>query len=122
MKRDQEIVHSVRDWIDGHLRQPLSVSDVSRKAGYSKWHFQRMFSRIMNISLGVYIRNKKLESAARDLAYTDMSIIDISFRYGYESQQAFTRSFIHKYRSGPNEYRRIHNFSFEGRLGICHKI
>jgi AraC-like DNA-binding protein len=44
-------------------------------------------------SLGRYIRNKKLDSAARDLRETDENIYSIGLRYGYDSQQTFTRLF-----------------------------
>jgi AraC-like DNA-binding protein len=59
-------------------------------------------------SLGVYIRNKKLEGAAHDLSATNESIITISTRYGFDSQQTFTRVFTRKYSMPPGAWRRHH--------------
>ena len=59
-------------------------------------------------SLGVYIRNKKLEGAAHDLSVTKESIITISTRYGFDSQQTFTRVFTRKYSMPPGAWRRYH--------------
>jgi AraC family multidrug resistance transcriptional activator len=67
----------------------------------------------MNVSMGGYIRNKKLELAAHDLLDSHETVIDISVKYGYDSQQSFTRSFVRKYHVPPATYRRnnTHNTS-----------
>lgn len=57
------VVYEIMQWIDEHLEEPLKVEDVSAKAGYSKWHFQRMFKEVAGISLGKYIKLEKLRRA-----------------------------------------------------------
>ncbi|MBU5686293.1 MDR efflux pump AcrAB transcriptional activator RobA, partial [Citrobacter sp. S44_ASV_140] len=37
------IIRDLLIWLEGHLDQPLSLDNVAAKAGYSKWHLQRMF-------------------------------------------------------------------------------
>ena len=37
------IIRDLLSWLEGHLDQPLSLDNVAAKAGYSKWHLQRMF-------------------------------------------------------------------------------
>ncbi|EXU75637.1 helix-turn-helix domain-containing protein [Erwinia mallotivora] len=107
MNRQRMIVQDLIVWINENIRSPLKIEDVALRAGYSKWHLQRMFFRVMNISLGHYIRNKKLELAAHDLIDSSATVIDISVKYGYESQQSFTRSFVRKYRVPPAAWRRL---------------
>lgn len=36
-------IHDLLDWIDNNLENRLDINTVSRRAGYSKWHLQRMF-------------------------------------------------------------------------------
>ncbi|HDT0618149.1 TPA: AraC family transcriptional regulator, partial [Klebsiella michiganensis] len=55
-KINRLVVYEIMQWIDEHLEEPLKVEDVSAKAGYSKWHFQRMFKEVAGISLGKYIK------------------------------------------------------------------
>ena len=52
-------------------------------------------------SLGRYIRERKLLLAARDLRDTDQRVYDICLKYGFDSQQTFTRVF-----TGPSICRR----------------
>ncbi|WP_249415228.1 AraC family transcriptional regulator [Citrobacter sp. RHBSTW-00599] len=59
-KINRLVVYEIMQWIDEHLEEPLKVEDVSAKAGYSKWHFQRMFKEVAGISLGKYIKLEKL--------------------------------------------------------------
>jgi AraC family of transcriptional regulator, multidrug resistance transcriptional activator len=107
MERHEDIIHDLTRWIDTNISKPLKIEDVAERSGYSKWHLQRMFHRIMNISLGHYIRDKKLELAAHDLIISQDRVIDISVKYGYDSQQSFTRSFARKYHVPPATFRRM---------------
>lgn len=107
MNREQETVNSLIVWIEDNLARPLKIDEVAAKAGYSKWHLQRMFQRVMNISMGDYIRDRKLTLAAHDLLDSRDTVIAISLKYGYDSQQSFTRTFARKYRVPPATYRRM---------------
>lgn len=100
-----EVINTLLHWIDNNIEGPLTIDNVAKKAGYSKWHLQRSFFRMTNITLGHYIRDKKLEHAARDLLNSDTRVIDISLKYGYESQQSFSRTFARKYRLPPGAWR-----------------
>ncbi|WP_448667906.1 helix-turn-helix domain-containing protein [Enterobacter mori] len=48
------------------------------------------------------------EIAANDLIVSRDKVLDIGFRYGFESQQSFTRSFTKKYNVPPQAYRRLY--------------
>ena len=100
------VIHEIRQWIDENIESSLRIADVAKRAGYSKWHLQRLFLQVMQVTLGIYIRNKKLERAAQALLTTQDSVMTISFRFGYDSQQTFTRVFARKYRMPPGEWRR----------------
>jgi len=114
MERHEHIIYELTEWIGQNIDKPLKIEDVAEKAGYSKWHLQRIFQRVMNVSLGNYIRDKKLRLAAQDLINSQNSVIDICVKYGYESQQSFTRTFVKKYHVPPATFRRMnrHPFNF----------
>ena len=57
-------------------------------------------------SLGRYIRERKLLLAARDLRDTDQRVYDICLKYGFDSQQTFTRIFTVPSISPPGAYRK----------------
>ena len=57
-------------------------------------------------STGRYIRERKLLLAARDLRDTDQRVYDICLKYGFDSQQTFTRVFTRTFNQPPGAYRK----------------
>jgi len=106
MDRKQQLILTLTHWIDDNIHLPLKIEHVAERSGYSRWHLQRMFYQVMKQSLGKYIREKKLMRAADDLLNSNESVMEISLRYGFESQQSFTRSFTGKYHIPPATFRR----------------
>ena len=100
-----QVIDTIVEWIDDNLHQPLRIDDIARHAGYSKWHLQRLFLQYKGESLGRYIREKLL-LAARDLRDTDQRVYDICLKYGFDSQQTFTRVFTRTFNLPPGAYRK----------------
>jgi len=51
-------MHDLIDWIDNNIEARLDLDTVADRAGYSKWHLQRMFKEHTGYPLGEYIRRK----------------------------------------------------------------
>ena len=81
------------NYIEENISGEISYDTISRIAGCSVYNFQRMFSYIADKPLSEYIRSRRLTMAAFDLLSGKERIIDISLKYGYESQDAFSRAF-----------------------------
>lgn len=105
-KINRLVVYEIMHWIDEHLEEPLRVDDVSARAGYSKWHFQRMFKEVAGISLGRYIKLKKLRRACFLLESTDIPVIEVCLMLGFTSQQVFTRAMRNEIHQTPGAVRR----------------
>ena len=75
------IIRDLLVWLEGHLDQPLSLDNVAAKAGYSKWHLQRMFKEHTGYPLGEYIRVKKLKKSADRLTSTDEPILNVAISF-----------------------------------------
>lgn len=101
-----QVIDTIVEWIDDNLHQPLRIDDIARHAGYSKWHLQRLFLQYKGESPGRYIRERKLLLAARDLRDTDQRVYDICLKYGFDSQQTFTRVFTRTFNQPPGAYRK----------------
>lgn len=87
------IIRDLLSWLESHLDQPLSLDNVAAKAGYSKWHLQRMFKDVTGHAIGAYIRARRLSKSAVALRLTSRPILDIALQYRFDSQQTFTRAF-----------------------------
>ncbi|NDL61619.1 helix-turn-helix domain-containing protein [Acerihabitans arboris] len=106
------VISVLLDWLEGNLDQPLSLDDVAAKAGYSKWHLQRMFKYATGQNLGAYIRARRLSRAAVALRITSRSIMDIGYWYHFDSQQIFTRAFKRQFAQTPGSYRSAADWPF----------
>jgi AraC family transcriptional regulator len=80
-------------YIEKHLTGAIDYVEISRIAYCSEYHFKRMFSFLAGISLSEYIRRRKLTLAAIELKNSDLRIIDIAIKYGYNSADSFSRAF-----------------------------
>lgn len=92
---------------------------MAAKAGYSKWHLQRMFKDITGNAIGAYIRARRLSKAAVALRLTSRPILDIALQYRFDSQQTFTRAFKKQFAQTPALYRRAEDWNA---FGICPPI
>lgn len=108
------IIRDLLTWLEGHLDQPLALDNVAAKAGYSKWHLQRMFKDVTGHAIGAYIRARRLSKSAVALRLTARPILDIALQYRFDSQQTFTRAFKKQFNLTPALYRRSPDWSSFG--------
>ncbi|MFL8801798.1 MULTISPECIES: GyrI-like domain-containing protein [unclassified Clostridioides] len=96
----------VQDYIEEHLHEPLSLDELSNIAGFSKFHFHRIFKAIEKETLSQYVNRLKLENATAFLIHrTDMTITDIAHYFGFTDSAIFSRAFKNYYKISPIKYR-----------------
>ncbi|WP_446850564.1 helix-turn-helix domain-containing protein [Morganella morganii] len=100
------IIQSLVLWIEQNLESDLSLDIIAARAGYSKWHLQRLFKEHTGVVIGKYIRARRLSCAAMALRITRSSILDISVKYRFDSQQTFCRAFKSQFNTTPSAYRK----------------
>lgn len=93
------------DYIESHLLDAFDLNSVAAEAGYSLYHFHRVFKSIVKDSLKDYIRKRRITEAAKDLIYTTETITDLAVKYHYETRESFSRSFKKIYGIPPSEVR-----------------
>ncbi len=93
-------------YIDEHLCDETELSELAKIAMCSEYHFKRMFTYIAQMPLSQYIRKRKLSLAAIDLKDSDLRIIDIAIKYGYQSADAFSRAFYNCHNVLPKDARK----------------
>lgn len=80
-------------WIDNNIELKLSVDDVVNISGYSRRHLHNIFISHTGRSVAEYIRLKKLICASMLLKLTNLTVIDISVRFHFDSPQTFSQVF-----------------------------
>lgn len=100
-----EIVEVIIDWIEEHLDDGINIEAVAARSGYSKWHLQRAFKEKKGMTLGTFIRCRRLDEAAKSLVSSHKTIMTISMDLGFSSQQCFQRVFKKHFNVTPRDYR-----------------
>ena len=80
------------NYIENNLLE-VSAEDAANYIYSSSDHFQRMFLIVTGFTVSEYIRNRKLSLAGRELTDSNSKVIDIAFKYGYETPASFTKAF-----------------------------
>lgn len=94
------------DYIENNLHENIKLEEIAKVAGYSISHFYRVFGALVGCSVKEYIRKRKLSNAMYDLVTSKHNITEIAFEYGYESHEAFTRTFKLAYGESPSSFRK----------------
>lgn len=94
-------------YIEEQLMEEIALEFMPNITGYSKFHLSRIFKQETGLTIGEYIRMRRLAMAASCLIYSNASIITIAFKFQFQSQEAFTRAFKEVYALPPGKYRRL---------------
>jgi AraC family transcriptional regulator len=97
----QAILH-----IEANLEEEISLPEVAEQAGYSVFHFGRIFQGVTGETVMDYVRKRRLTEAAKALVQTNRRILDIALDWQYDSHEAFTRAFKRAYGMTPGAFRR----------------
>lgn len=90
-------------YIENHLDDELSVDEISNQAYTSSSHFQLIFHLVFGMTIGEYIRNRRLTLAALDLLKPGSKIIDVAMRYQYDTQESFSKAFTRFHGISPSK-------------------
>ncbi len=86
-------IQNAINYVEAHLTEEIETETVAREAAMSTFYFQRIFGILCGVTLGDYIRLRRLTLAGMELKSCDIKIIDIALKYGYETAEIFTRAF-----------------------------
>lgn len=98
----------VTNYIDSHRSDDLTVEQLADLAGFSKFHFERLFKAYMGISCYQYITKRRVLMAQELLGDTDLSVMDIALQSGFFSLSTFNRVFKDMNKCSPTEYRKLY--------------
>jgi len=81
------------DYIEDNLLQDITCVEVANHICISTFHFHRTFNMLTNITISEYIRNRRLSLAGQELTKENVKVIDVAFKYGYETPESFSKAF-----------------------------
>lgn len=118
--------------IEADLTATVDITALARTAMTSDYHFRRMFSSLSGIPVSEYIRRRRLTVATAEIV-AGHPVLEVAFKYGYGSAEAFTRAFKAMHGLTPSQARlpgavlrsqpqlRFH-LRIEGNINMKHRI
>jgi AraC family transcriptional regulator len=89
------------------MNNDIDAAQIFRIAGCSEYHFRRMFSFLAGVSLGEYVRRRKLSLAASLLQSKRGKVIDVALALGYETPEAFSKAFQAIHGVNPSQAKKL---------------
>ena len=71
------------NFIEQNLTEELNNEEIASMAALSPFYYQRIFGTLCGMTVGEYIRARRMTLAAQELACHDSKVIDVAARYGY---------------------------------------
>ena len=81
------------NYIEQNLADELDIKDIADKAALSPFYYQRIFGALCGMTVGEYIRARRMTLAAQELFGSDTKVIDVALKYGYDSPDSFAKAF-----------------------------
>jgi AraC-like DNA-binding protein len=105
--RFRDVIH----YIDEHLDQQISLSELAGIVCLAPDYFSRLFCQIMGIRPTEYVNRKRIEKAQILLTTTNESVSEVARQVGFASLPYFHRVFLKYMHSTPGEHHKAHRVS-----------
>ena len=98
-------IQTAINYIESNLNEELDINEIAAAVYLSPFHFQRIFHAVCGVTVGEYIRQRRLSLAGKELISTNTRIIDLALKYGYDSPDSFSRAFTKFHGASPSAIR-----------------
>ncbi len=124
-----DYLNEMINYIEENLTEEIDYKQLAKIVGVSEYSLQRIFMFLTNTSLSEYIRKRKLSKAFEELKSSNIKIIDLAIKYGYESSISFSRAFKNMFKITPSEcrntskeYKQFPIITFKNTNQVCEEL
>ncbi|MBE5967731.1 MAG: helix-turn-helix transcriptional regulator [Lachnospiraceae bacterium] len=101
-------VQNIIDYMEENLYEELTPNRIAAQFFLSISAMNSMFKIVCNMTIMEYVRNRRLSLAGQELIRSNVRVIDVAFKYGYETPEAFAKAFTRFHGYPPSFIRRIY--------------
>lgn len=112
-----DTVKSSMDFIEQNLKTTITIEELANMAGYSVWHYCRMFSQIVGLPVAGYIGKRRLDKAITEIS-EGRKAVDVVLEYGFDTYAGFYKAFVRMYGCSPKKYLSIYGKHQVNRIGV----
>lgn len=99
-----EKIKTALEFMEQNYGEEIAIADVAAACYFSQYHFMRFFKKYMGVSCGEYLKNLRLEKAAKAFASGNTGILDVAMETGFRNLSYFYREFQKKYGYTPKQF------------------
>ncbi|WP_131799195.1 helix-turn-helix transcriptional regulator, partial [Chryseobacterium contaminans] len=107
LKKDEEKIYAVRDFIVNNLDQNCSLIDLAHQVGTNEFTLKKGFKELFGTTVFNFWNDSKMEQAKKMLLEGDLNINEISELVGYKNPRHFSTAFKRKYNLIPSKIKNI---------------
>ena len=96
-------VEDAIEYIEANITEDLTIAGIASQVNLSAFYFQKGFAMLCGYTVGEYIRMRRLSLAGSELLSSDVKVIDLAVKYGYDSSDSFTKAFTRFHGSTPTD-------------------
>lgn len=98
-------VNKVIKYIELHLNESMDIEKLAKVAGYSPYHFSRIFKQATGENIASMIKRLRLSQGVKQLLNLDMPVTEVGQETGYETPSSFNKVFKQTFGYSPSQYR-----------------
>lgn len=113
----REVIQESLDYIEDNLTCEISAQELSERAGFSLFHYYRLFQTAVGLPVMQYILRRRLLGAIYEIS-CGSKMIDVELRYGFETHAGFYRAFVREIGCTPAQYLKRYKVKKPYRINI----
>lgn len=96
-----EAIGEAVKFMESHITENITMYEVAKQVNISPFYFQKGFSILCGYSIAEYIRNRRMALAGEELITSNVTVMELAMKYGYDSPDSFTKAFSRFHGSTP---------------------
>lgn len=102
-----DTIKSSLDYIEQNLKTIITADELADMAGYSLWHYCRLFAQSTGLPVAAYICKRRLDCALIEIS-KGRKAVDVVLEYGFDTYAGFYKAFVKMHGCSPKKYLSIH--------------
>lgn len=103
----KKVIQDSLDYIEDNIKCDISAQELSRRAGFSLFHYYKLFQTAVGMPVMQYMSRRKLLHAIYDISLGN-KMIDVALLYGFNTHAGFYKAFVREFGCTPTQYLNQH--------------
>ena len=112
-----DIIQDSVDYVEEHLTAEITAGELARRAGFSLFHYYRIFQSVVGMPVLQYVQKRRLAHALYAISRGSRAV-DAALAYGFDTHAGFYKAFQREYDCSPTQYAKRHAVQKPGRINV----